>query len=117
MAEVTVKTMDELEASMGGGFKHVGRSLGVSSFGVNIIEMPADYDGYPEHDHSEDGQEELYIIVGGSATLESGGESHQLAEGVVAHVPSGVPRKFVTTDSNVRIIAIGGVPGQPYPAG
>jgi uncharacterized cupin superfamily protein len=108
--------MDELEASMGGGFKHVGRSLGVTSFGVNIIEIPPGYDGYPEHDHSEDGQEEVYIPVEGSATMTIDGEEHRLEPGVLVRVPSGVSRKIVTTDSSVRIVAIGGTPGKAYGA-
>jgi uncharacterized cupin superfamily protein len=114
VAEATVKSIEELESSMGGGFKHVGKSLGIGAFGVNILDIPAGYDGYPEHDHSEDGQEELYIPVAGSATIEIDGEAHALEPGVVAHVPSGVKRKLVTTDSSVRIVAVGGTPGQAY---
>ena len=52
MADVTAKKISEIDASMSGGFKHVGRDLGLSSFGINVIDMPAGYDGYPDHDHS-----------------------------------------------------------------
>jgi uncharacterized cupin superfamily protein len=111
-----VKSIDELEASMGGGFKHAAKDLGVTAFGMNIIDMPAGYDGYPEHDHSENGQEEVYVPVAGSATIRIDGEDHVLEPGVIAHVPAGVSRKIITTDSSVRIVAIGGTPGQAYGA-
>ena len=117
MADVTVKTIDELEASMGGGFKHVARSLGMTSLGVNILDIPPGYGDYPEHDHSEDGQEELYIPIAGSATLRVAGEEHRLEPGVLVRVGAGTPRKIVTTDDSVRVIALGGVPGEAYPSG
>ena len=117
MADVTVKTIDELESGMGGGFKYVAQSLGMTSLGVNIIDMPPGFGDYPEHDHSEDGQEELYIPIAGSATITIDGEDHRLEPGVLVRVGSGTPRKIVTAEEPVRIIALGGVPGQAYPAG
>ncbi len=116
MADVTVKRIDELEASMGGGFKHVAQSLGMTSLGVNILDIPPGFGDYPEHDHSEDGQEELYIPIAGSATLRVEGEEHRLEPGTLIRVGPGTSRKILTTDEPVRVIALGGVPGQAYPA-
>jgi uncharacterized cupin superfamily protein len=117
VADATVKTIDELEASMGGGFKHVSRSLGMTSLGVNILDIPPGYEDYPEHDHSKDGQEELYIPIAGSATITIDGEDHRLEPGVLVRVGAGTSRKIVTGEDPVRIIALGGIPGQAYPAG
>jgi mannose-6-phosphate isomerase-like protein (cupin superfamily) len=117
VADVTVKKVEDFDASMGGGFKHARPGLGVQSFGLNVIDIPPGYDGYPEHDHSADGQEEVYIAVAGSATLNAGGEEHRLEPGVMARVGPGVRRKIVTTDESVSLIAIGGIPGQAYEAG
>jgi uncharacterized cupin superfamily protein len=116
VADATVTTIDELEASMGGGFKHVAQSLGMTSLGVNILDLPPGFGNYPEHDHSEDGQEELYIPIAGSATITIDGEDHPLEPGVLVRVGPGTPRKIVTGEEPVRIIALGGVPGQAYPA-
>ena len=42
---------------------------------MNVIDMPPDNDPYPEHDHAEDGQEEVYVTLSGSAELEVEGET------------------------------------------
>jgi uncharacterized cupin superfamily protein len=116
MADVTVKKLDEFDATYGGGFKLVRHGLGVEAFGIQVIEMPPNVDQYPEHDHSDDGQEEVYTVLEGSATLQADGEEYKLEPGVFARVPAGKKRKIVTTSSPVRLLAIGGVPGKAYEA-
>ncbi len=116
MADVTAKKISELEASMGGGFKHAGRDLGLTAFGINVIDMPPGFSDYPNHDHSESGQEELYIPVSGRAVLETDGERHTLEPGVMIRVGPGQKRKIITEDERVRVIAIGGTPGKAYDA-
>ena len=61
MSDHAVKKIDEMEAIYGGAFKRARAELGVESFGMQIIDMPANYDSYPEHDHEQDGQEEVYV--------------------------------------------------------
>jgi uncharacterized cupin superfamily protein len=117
VADVTVKKIEDLEAGMGGGFKYARQGLGVESFGLNVLDIPPGYTGYPEHDHTESGQEEVYIPVAGSATLTAGGEEHRLEPGMMVRVAPGVRRKIVTTDEHVRVIALGGTPGKAYEPG
>ena len=114
MADVVVKRLGELEASMGGGFAHVSRSLGATSFGMNVLRMPPGYADYPEHDHVESGQEEVYVIVKGSATLTAGGEEHELTPLAFARVAAGVKRKLVAGGEGATIVAVGAIPGAPY---
>jgi uncharacterized cupin superfamily protein len=114
MGEVTVKKLDDIESRYGGAFKLVRHGLGVESFGLQVIDMPPNVDGYPEHDHADDGQEEVYTALDGQATLQVNGTEHQLVPGTFARVPSGVKRKIVTGDHPVRLLAIGGVPGKAY---
>jgi quercetin dioxygenase-like cupin family protein len=116
MADVTIKKLDEFEATFGGSFKLVRHGLGVEAFGIQVIDMPANIDQYPEHDHSDDGQEEVYTVLEGSATLQADGEEFKLEPGVFARVPAGQKRKIVTTSTPVRLLAIGGVPGKAYEA-
>lgn len=114
MSGVVVKRVGELEATMGGGFGLVGRSLGVSAFGINVLRMPADYSEYPEHDESESRQDEVYVVVKGSAQLIADGEEHELTPLAFAHVPAGVKRKWIAGAEGVTIVAVGGVPGEAF---
>jgi quercetin dioxygenase-like cupin family protein len=94
--------------------KLVRHGLGVESFGLQVIDFPPNADRYPEHDHSHDSQEEVYVVVEGAATLQAGGEEHELRPGSFARVGSSVKRKLVTGAEGARVIAIGGVPGKAY---
>ena len=114
MADVTVKRLDEFETSFGGAIKLVRHGLGVESFGISIIDIPPNVDQYPEHDHSDDGQEEVYGVMEGAATLQADGAEHRLEPGTFARVPAGTTRKIVTGAEGVRLIALGGVPGKAY---
>ncbi len=112
MADVTVKHIDELESWEGAGrFMFARRGLGATSFGMNVGRYPAGYDGYPEHDHAGDGQEEIYFVYEGSLTLEAGGETHELTPGTFARVGPAERRKLVPGRDGVTVLALGGVPG------
>jgi quercetin dioxygenase-like cupin family protein len=76
--------------------------------------MPPSADQYPEHDHAGDGQEEVYTVLQGAATLKAAGEEHELLPGVFARVGAGQKRKLVTTEEGARILAIGGTAGKAY---
>jgi uncharacterized cupin superfamily protein len=114
MADVTVKKLDEFKATFQGAFKLVRSGLGVKSFGMQVIEMPPNIDQYPEHDHSEDGMEEVYTVLEGKAVLRAGEEEHVLEPGIFARVGPGERRHIRTEDSPVRLLALGGIPGTVY---
>ncbi len=113
MADVTVKRFDELEGH-GGQFLYAGKGLGVTAWGMNVERLPPSWTEYPEHDHSKDGQEEVYVVLEGSATLQADGESWQLGPGTLARVGSGQKRKLVPGGEGVTLLAIGGTPGKRY---
>ncbi|MGZ4481105.1 MAG: cupin domain-containing protein [Gaiellales bacterium] len=114
MAEAKVSHVDDIEGAYGGVFKPIGSTLGVTAFGVGLQQYPQGHELYPEHDHGNDGQEEVYYVISGRATLTIDGQEHQLRAGSVAYVPSGTKRRFTTPDSPVQFIAIGGTPGAPF---
>jgi quercetin dioxygenase-like cupin family protein len=114
MTDITVKRLDEFESLFGGGMRRVRAGLGVTSFGLQVIELPPQFSHYPEHSHSHDEQEEVYTVLGGKATLHAGGEEHVLEPGVYVRVGPAEKRKFVTADEGVRILAIGATPGKVY---
>jgi uncharacterized cupin superfamily protein len=114
MADITIVNTDECASAFGGAMKLVRDGLGVESFGIQVIDMPPNADAYPEHDHSEDGQEEVYTVVRGACSLIVGGEEHRLEPDMFARVGPNEKRKIVTGDQPVRLIALGAMPGQAY---
>ncbi|MFI5027383.1 MAG: hypothetical protein ACHQCF_00195 [Solirubrobacterales bacterium] len=114
MSTHAVKKIDDMEAVFGGAFKRARAELGVESFGMQIIDMPPNYEGYPEHDHGEDGQEEVYLTLRGSGEIEIEGDRHPLDEEHVARVGPGIKRKVWPGDDGIRILVLGGKAGEVY---
>ena len=116
MADVTVRRLDEFE-SIWGGFLRVRAGLGVSSFGIAVMELPPQFADYPEHDQTHDSQEEVYTVLEGSATLRvggAGGEEFALAPGTWARVGPGEKRKITTGEEPARVLALGAPAGRVY---
>jgi mannose-6-phosphate isomerase-like protein (cupin superfamily) len=116
MADYTVKRIDDMEAAFLGGMKRARAELGVGSFGMQVIDLPPNYDSYPEHDHSETGQEEVYVVLRGSGEVEVGGERVTLDADHLLRVGADEKRKVLPGPEGIRLLALGGTPGQPYEA-
>jgi mannose-6-phosphate isomerase-like protein (cupin superfamily) len=116
MSDYEVKKIDEMEAVYGGAFKRARAELGVSSFGMAIIDLPASYEHYPEHDHAEDGQEEVFFALRGGGEIEIDGQRFPLDADHVARVAAGTKRKVWPGPDGLRLLALGGVPGGSYEA-
>jgi mannose-6-phosphate isomerase-like protein (cupin superfamily) len=114
MADITIVTPDDCATAFGGAMKLLRDGLGVESFGIQVIDMPANADAYPEHTHEHDGQEEVYTVLRGTVTLHAGDEQHQLGPESFVRIGPGERRKFVTGEEPVRLLAIGAVPGKAY---
>jgi hypothetical protein len=73
--DLKVQSIDEIAPYSGPNsipgmrFRPAARALGVTAWGMNVIEIDAGCEKYPEHDHQKDGQEEVYVVLRGSATL------------------------------------------------
>jgi mannose-6-phosphate isomerase-like protein (cupin superfamily) len=116
MADYTAKKIDEMESIMQGGFKRARAELGVESFGMQVIDMPPNFENYPEHDHSERGVEEVYLVLRGSAAIDVDGERVQIDPDTMVRVGAGARRKIIPGDQGVRVLALGGMPGNAYEA-
>jgi mannose-6-phosphate isomerase-like protein (cupin superfamily) len=114
MTGYAVKKIDEMEAVVAGSFKRARAELGVEAFGLQVIDMPPNIDAYPEHDHAEDGQEEVYLAIDGSGEIEIEGERHRLDPETMVRVSPGVKRKVYTGDEPLRMVIVGGVRGRAY---
>jgi mannose-6-phosphate isomerase-like protein (cupin superfamily) len=134
MGEVTHVAIEEIDALQGFdrvSLRRAAAALGVSSFGISIEELQPGADEYPEHDHSEDGlggqmfakrpqqlgQEEVYVALRGSGTLEADGESYPIGPDHIVRVGPSVKRKIVAGPDGLRLLALGATPGEPYDSG
>lgn len=116
MSDYAVKKIDEMEAVFRGAFKRARAELGVESFGMQIIDMPADYENYPDHDHTHDNQEEVFLALRGGGEIEIAGERFPLDSDHVARVGPEVKRKVWPGPDGIRLLVLGGIPGQAYEA-
>jgi uncharacterized cupin superfamily protein len=116
MSEYEVKKIDEMEAVYLGGFKRARAELGVESFGMQVLDLPPDYEHYPDHDHAEDKQEEVFVALRGGGEIEIAGERFPLDCDHMARVSSGTKRKVWPGHEGVRLLVVGGIPGKLYEA-
>jgi mannose-6-phosphate isomerase-like protein (cupin superfamily) len=116
MADYAVKRIDDMEAIYRGAFIRARAELGASAFGLQVIDFPPNADQYPEHDHSQDGQEEVYVVMRGSGEIEIDGERHPIDSDTLVRVAAGTSRKVYAGPEGLRMLIIGGVPGKPYEA-
>jgi mannose-6-phosphate isomerase-like protein (cupin superfamily) len=114
MSDYTAKRIDEMEAAFGGGLKKARAELGVSSFGFQVIDLPANYTDYPEHDHAEEDQEEVFAVLRGSGEMEIEGDRVQMNPDTLIRVGAATKRKIVPGPEGMRILALGATPGKPY---
>lgn len=52
MADVTITAIEEMEPIYDGLARRARATLGVTSWGMQVLTLPANWDGYPDHDHS-----------------------------------------------------------------
>jgi hypothetical protein len=116
LADYAVKRIEEVEAVDDGRFRRVRSALGVSSFGMQILELPPNFADYGEHDHSGSGQEEVYVVLRGSGEIEVDGERIELDSETLIRVGPLARRKIYAGEEGICVLALGGTPGKPYQA-
>lgn len=116
MGDYTVKKIDEMEGVYLGAFKRARAELGVTAFGLQVIDMPPNFDNYPEHDHAADGQEEVFMALKGGGEIDIEGERFPLDSEHMVRVAAGTKRKVWPGADGIRMVIIGGVPGAVYEA-
>jgi hypothetical protein len=79
--------------AINGVFKPIRSVLGVTAFGINEETLPPNGDAYPDHDHAEDGQEEVFYVL----------------------VSADAKRKIFPGDEGLRLIIVGSPPGAYAP--
>ena len=66
MPDVTLKSIDDMEAIYGGLARRARAELGVTAWGMQVLTLPPDWDGYPNHNHGSEAfdpnQEEVDLL-------------------------------------------------------
>ncbi|MCW3024994.1 MAG: cupin protein [Solirubrobacterales bacterium] len=114
MADYTAKKIGDMEAGFGGGFVKARAELGVSAFGFQVIQLPPSFSDYPEHDHADSGQEEVFVALSGSGWIDIEGERVDLDGETLVRIGPATKRKVHSGPEGLRLLAIGGAPGEPY---
>ncbi len=114
MSPFAVSPIDEMPQVFHGFVKLAGAHLGVESFGLQVLDFPAGFADYHEHDHADDGQEEVYVVLRGSARFDVAGEAVALDPGRMLRVGPGTRRRLEPGPDGVRLLAIGCTPGRRY---
>ena len=114
MSDVTVARFEHMEPIYEGLARRARATLGVTSFGMQVMTLPPNWDGYPDHRHdasvADANQEEVYIPIEGSATLRAGDERFELRPGMMVRVGPEQLRQMLPGPAGVRFVALGGVP-------
>jgi quercetin dioxygenase-like cupin family protein len=89
---VTIRRREDLERT--GNWLLVRRSLGVGSFGLNLVEIPPG-ERIPEHDETSRDQEEVFLVLEGSPSLVVDGREIEAPAGTFARVEPQLSRTVV----------------------
>jgi quercetin dioxygenase-like cupin family protein len=107
MEGLTIRRREEFERS--GKWLLARRGLGLSSFGMNLVEIPPG-DQIPEHDESERDHEEVFIVLSGAATLVVEGQEHDAPAGTFARLDPPLRRTVVNRGGEMAAVLIVSAP-------
>jgi len=116
-ADVTASRIEDLPQLWDGFAKLVRAGLGIRAFGVQIMDLPPNY-RTGSHDETATGQEELYVALGGAGAvvLDATDEALPLDLENLVRVGPSVARTLTSGPEGLRVMCIGGVPGEGYVA-
>lgn len=111
------KRLSDMERAFGGAMVRVRAELGLTAFGVQVVDLPANSGELaPEHDHEHDGQEELYVLLSGSAQVVVPDGVIELDPETFVRLGPEVRRRLRSGPEGARVLMVGAVPGWPYAA-
>jgi quercetin dioxygenase-like cupin family protein len=87
-----------------GGLHFLRDSLGCSNLGVSVLDVEAGWSG-KAHDHAGDGEEEVYVLVDGEATITVGDETVSMSAGDALRVDPEATRRIDADADSLFVIA------------
>jgi mannose-6-phosphate isomerase-like protein (cupin superfamily) len=114
-ADIAAAAVDDLPTLWDGFAKLVRTGLDITAFGVQIMDLPPDYET-EAHDESDTGQQELYVALRGSGAVVAGERRLPLDPEHLVRVDAGTDRVLTSGPEGLRVLCVGGVPGEAYAA-
>ena len=117
MSNYSVARLEEIEEVDDGRepFRPVRHHFGITSFGINTWTARNAGDRIiNEHDESDGGEEELYVVQSGRARFELDGEIVDAPTGTFVFVRPAVKRTAFAEEPDTTILAVGATPGEAY---
>jgi quercetin dioxygenase-like cupin family protein len=94
-------------------FFKIRRALGTTAFGINEIRLPAGVAG-TEHDETETGHEEVYIVLDGSGTFTVDGDGVETVAGDYLRVDAAANRQVVAGPEGLTFVVVAAKPKPEY---
>ncbi|HEY8104367.1 MAG TPA: cupin domain-containing protein [Gaiellaceae bacterium] len=108
MAGFTILHLDEFERPFP-KWALARKSLGLESFGMNVVELPPG-ETIPEHDETERDQEEVFITLSGDAVFVVDGEDHPAPAGTFCRLDPEPQRTVVNRSDADAVVLIVSAP-------
>jgi (S)-ureidoglycine aminohydrolase len=103
----TILHADDFERT--GDWLLARRSLGLSAFGMNVVDIRPG-ERIPEHDETARDQEEVFVALGGDLAIVVDGREHDLPQGAFARLDPQLPRTVVNRGVGVARLLIVSAP-------
>jgi hypothetical protein len=110
---VAAVAIDDLPSLYDGLIKLARSGLGITAFGVQVMDLPPDYTTQ-SHDEAESGQQELYVGLRGDGFVLTPEQRLPIGEGRLVRVDAGVGRRLASGPDGARILCVGSLPGGVY---
>ena len=88
------------------GLHFLRDELECENVGVTVLECEPGWEG-KEHDHEDEGQEEVYVLMEGRATVTIEDEEVEMEEGDVIRIAPDVTHQIKNGETESRFVLIG----------
>ena len=88
------------------GMRFLRDPLDCEKLGVTVLDADPGWTG-KEHDHADDGQKEVYVLLEGSATVTVEGEEVDMDAGEALRIPAEATRQIHNGDAESRFVLVG----------
>jgi hypothetical protein len=110
-----VKNLGEIAHTKWPRWAPIRHEFDIQAFGINSWRHEDGSDVIPEHDESESGHEELYLVLEGHASFTIDGQEVDAPKGTAIFIrDAAVTRKAVAKDPDTNVLSIGGWSDKPF---